>query len=121
MSKTIIPVEHIEGKILTIRGQRVILDQDLAAIYGVPTRRLNEQVKRNAGKFPPDFVFRLTNQEVKNLTSKFAISSDLGMRSQFATASKRNIRFLPYVFTEHGAIMAAKGKPRARSLPWHLD
>lgn len=55
MSKEIIPVEHIESKILTIRGRRVILDADLAAIYGVPTKRLNEQVKRNAGKFPLRF------------------------------------------------------------------
>lgn len=82
------------------------MDADLAAVYGAPTRRLNEQIKRNAGKFPPDFVFRLTDQEVKNLISQFTISNGLGMRSQIATASKRNVRFLPLAFTEHGAVMA---------------
>jgi len=116
MSKEIIPVEHIESKILTIRGRRVILDADLAAIYGVPTRRLNEQVKRNIRKFPPDFIFRLTNQEIKHLRSQIVILKDIGMRSQFATASKRNIRFLPYVFTEHGAIMAANVLNSQRAL-----
>ncbi|MCX5867785.1 MAG: ORF6N domain-containing protein [Proteobacteria bacterium] len=109
MSKEIIPVEHIESKILFIRGQRVMLDSDLAAIYGVPTRRLNEQVKRNIRKFPPDFVFRLTNQEVKHLKSQIVISKGAGNRSQIATGSQkhRDPRFLPYAFTEHGAIMAA--------------
>ena len=109
MSKEIIPVEHIESKILFIRGQRVMLDSDLAAIYGVPTRRLNEQVKRNIRKFPPDFVFRLTNQEVKHLKSQIVISKGAGNRSQIATGSQkhRDPRFLPYAFTEHGAIMSA--------------
>jgi hypothetical protein len=92
-----------------IRGRRVILDADLAVIYGVPTRRLNEQVKRNAKKFPSDFVFRLTNQEVKHLRSQIVILKGTGNRSQIATGSQkhRDPRFLPYVFTEHGAIMAA--------------
>ncbi len=67
----------------------------LAHIYQVPTKALNQAVKRNPGKFPPDFAFRLRSQEVADI------------RSQFVTASKRNIRFLPYAFTEHGAIMAA--------------
>lgn len=111
------------ARIVTIRGRRVILDSDLAAIYGVETKRLNEQVKRNADRFPPDFMFRLTAQEVRDLTSQYAITrADLrdrqrdGMRSQIATASeKRNVRFLPYAFTEHGAIMAATvlNSPRA--------
>jgi hypothetical protein len=83
--------------IMTIRGQRVILDADLARIYGVPTRRLNEQVRCNADRFPPDFAFVLTDQEVTNL------------KSQFATGSQRHRdpRFTPYAFTEHGALMAA--------------
>ncbi len=91
-------VDRISSLIRTIRGQKVLLDADLARIYGVPTRRLNEQLKRNAKRFPPDFVFRLTDKEAE---------TDFPMRSQSATASKRNIRFLPYAFTEKGAVMAA--------------
>jgi len=90
--------EAITSVIRTIRGQKVILDSDLARIYGVTTKRLNEQIKRNADRFPPDFLFQLTDEELESLSS---------MRSQFATAYKRNVRFLPYAFTEHGAIMAA--------------
>ena len=65
----------IENIILTVRGQKVILDADLARIYGVPTRRLNEQVRRNADRFPLDFAFVLTDQEVTNLKSQIATSS----------------------------------------------
>jgi len=99
--------ESLEALIFTVRGKRVMLDADLAAIYGVQTRRLNEQVRRNAERFPGDFVFQLTQPEAKKLKSQIATSTSLDIRSQFATASKRNIRFLPYAFTEHGAIMAA--------------
>ena len=87
--------QAIEHMIMTVRGQKVILDADLARIYGVPTKRLNEQVRRNTDRFPPDFAFVLTDQEVTNL------------RSQFATGSHGGRRYRPYVFTEHGAIMAA--------------
>jgi len=95
--------------IITVRGKRVILDADLARIYGVPTKRLNEQVRRNPERFPPDFAFVLTEQEVTNLKSQFATSSAGLNRSQFATGSQRHRdpRFTPYAFTEHGAIMAA--------------
>ena len=99
--------ESLGGLIFTIRGQRVILDADLASIYGVQTKRLNEQVRRNAERFPGDFMFQLMQQEVADLRSQIATSSSVDIRSQFATASKRNIRFLPSAFTEHGAIMAA--------------
>ncbi len=104
--------EQIEPHIRTFRSQKVILDCDLARIYGVPTKRLNEQVVRNARRFPADFVFRLTAAETEQdqlLRSQFATLKHVAsMRSQFATASaKRNMRFLPYAFTEHGAIMAA--------------
>ena len=84
----------------------MILDLDLAEIYGVTTKRLNEQVKRNGKRFPADFMFRLTQTEWDDLKSQIA-TSNLAMRSQIATASKRNVRFFPYVFTEHGALMAA--------------
>lgn len=90
--------DGVEGKILLVRGQRVILDADIAILYGVSTKRLNEQIKRNKHRFPPDFMFRLTKQEVMELN-----------RSQIATGSQkhRDPRFVPYAFTEHGALMAA--------------
>jgi hypothetical protein len=94
--------------IMTVRGKRVILDADLARIYGVPTRRLNEQARRNADRFPPDFAFVLTEQEVADLKSQIATSSGGPNRSQFVTISTHGgRRKLPMVFTEHGAIMAA--------------
>ncbi len=99
--------QPIEQMIMTIRGQRVILDADLASIYGVPTKRLNEQVRRNTDRFPPDFAFVLTDQEVTNLRSQFATSSLEVKRLRFATSSHGGRRYRPYVFTEHGAIMAA--------------
>ena len=104
-------VEPIETLIATVRGQKVILDANLARVYGVPTKRLNEQVRRNAQRFPQDFAFRLSEDEAMTFLcsrSQNATGPEpADMRSQIATASKRNIRFLPYAFTEHGAIMAA--------------
>ena len=105
-------IEVIAPVIRTIRGQKVILDSDLARIYGVTTKRLNEQVKRNAKRFPADFLFQLTADEVESLSpmrSQFATASETPktIRSQNATAYKRNVRFLPYAFTENGAVMAA--------------
>lgn len=100
---------------LTIRGQKVILDADLAAIYGVSTKRLNEQVKRNADRFPRDFAFQLTPSEWAKVKSQAAEPPD--NRSQIATGSQkhRDPRFPPQAFTEHGAIMAATvlNSPRA--------
>lgn len=87
--------EALAGRIMVIRGQRVLLDSDLAALYEVETRRLNEQIKRNMGRFPVDFMFQLTAEEFENL------------KSQFATSSWGGRRKLPLAFTEHGAIMAA--------------
>jgi hypothetical protein len=108
---------RVDTAILLVRGERVILDSDLASIYGVPTKRLNEQVRRNSKRFPKDFCFRLTRREIDENRSQFVTASPrlLGMRSQIATSSRRNIRFLPYAFTEHGAIMAANvlNSPRA--------
>jgi hypothetical protein len=103
--KELIAVDRIQEVILLIRGQKVILDYDLAEIYGVETRRLNEQVRRNAGRFPPDFMFQLTAEEFDSLKSHFAISS--------LTWGGR--RKLPQAFTEHGTIMVASvlNSPRA--------
>jgi hypothetical protein len=105
--KAIAAIEQLESLILTIRGQKVMLDADLACIYGAPTKRLNEQVKRNCDRFPEDFVFQLTQDEAVTL---------LHSRSQFATLKRgQNIKYRPYAFTEHGAIMAANvlNSPRA--------
>ncbi|MEO5782635.1 MAG: ORF6N domain-containing protein [Ginsengibacter sp.] len=93
----LIPEERIVNKIYVIREQKVMLDFDLAILYEVETKRLNEQVKRNIERFPKDFMFRLTSKEW------------LTMRSQIATASpkKRNLDVTPYAFTEHGVTMLA--------------
>jgi len=95
MMKELILVEMIEKKIYLIRGHKVMLDSDLAELYEVPTRRLNEQFKRNIARFPSDFMFQLSPEEDENL------------RSQFATSSSRHggRRYLPYVFTEQGVAM----------------
>jgi len=107
----------IESVIQTVRGEKIILDADLARIYGVTTKRLNEQVKRNPDRFPSDFVFRLTQAEWKRLVGRIANSDRPENRSQIATGSQRHRdpRFPPYAFTEHGAIMAANvlNSPRA--------
>jgi hypothetical protein len=86
-------VQRIEEMIFLVRGQRVMLDADLANIYGVTTKQLNQQFKRNRDRFPNDFAFFLKPQEVRD------------MRSQIGTSSKRNLRRSPIVFTEHGALM----------------
>jgi hypothetical protein len=98
MSKQVtVLTKRVESKIVLIRGLRVILDTDLAELYGVEVKRLNEQVKRNLRRFPDDFVMRLSAEEAANLRSQNVISS----------SSHGGRRFLPNAFTEHGAIMAA--------------
>ena len=98
-------VRPVEGRVLFIRGQRVLLDHDLAELYGVTVKRLNEQVKRRRERFPEDFMFQLSAEEHTNL------------RSQFATSRRGwgGRRYPPFAFTEHGAIMAASvlNSPRA--------
>lgn len=88
-----IPDDLLISKIYLIRGQKVMLDKDLAELYGVETRRLNEQVRRNITRFPSDFMFQLSYDEYQNL------------KSQFATSSWGGSRKLPYAFTEHGVLM----------------
>lgn len=104
-----VPLERITCSILVLRGQRVILDADLAAIYGVQTRVLNQAVKRNMARFPEDFMFRLTREEAE-LSRSHSVILNLG-RGQ-------NKKYLPYAFTEHGAIQAANllTSPRAVSM-----
>ncbi len=95
----LIPLEIIENRILVLRGHRVMLDRDLAELFGVPVKRLNEQVKRNADRFPDDFMFQLTLEEGKSV---------LLSRSQFATLNRgSNLKYRPYAFTEHGTVMLA--------------
>jgi hypothetical protein len=97
-------VPRIENRIFLVRGQKVLLDDDLAMLYSVKVNALNQAVKRNKKRFPPDFVFRLTAKENRNLKSQFVTASSHGGR-----------RTLPYAFTEYGAIMAASilNSPRA--------
>jgi len=93
---SIIPVEVIERKILLIRGQKVMLDADLAELYGVTTKRLNEQVRRNQGRFPEDFMFQLSSDEKAEVVA----NCDHLAKLKFSPT-------LPYAFTEHGALMVA--------------
>ncbi len=95
MSEAVVPAEQIERVILTIRGEKTMLDSDLASLYGVSTKRLNEQVRRNIHRFPDTFMFQLTKAEFDNL------------KSQIATSSWGGRRKMPYVFTEHGVVMLA--------------
>ncbi len=96
---SLIPIEIIENKIYLIRGAKVMLDSDLANLYGVSIKRLNEQVKRNLKRFPSDFMFQLNEKENKKL---------LSIRSQIATFKRgQHRKYLPHVFTEHGVTMLA--------------
>ena len=106
MSKPLQEALDVAARILSIRGQRVLLDSDLAALYGVPTHRFNEQVRRNAKRFPPDFLFQLTAEEAQSLRSQNAI---------LKTGRGKHRKYAPLVFSEHGAIMAATilNSPRA--------
>ena len=108
MSADLLPLEAITQRIMLLRDQKILLDADLAALYGVPTKRFNEQVKRNLARFPPDFMFRLTEEEFAALRSHFATSND-------ERGGRGGRRYLPFGFTEHGAIMAAMvlNSPRA--------
>ena len=123
-AQNLIPVDRIENRILYLRGQKVMIDNDLAVLYGVETKKLNQAVKRNIERFPDDFMFRLTKDEA-NLISQFATSGSvsrsqivtlngknsedkMNSRSQFATLKikhGKNIKYLPYAFTEQGVAM----------------
>lgn len=105
-ANAIVLTRRVGAKILVLRNQKVILDADLAELYGVPVKRLNEQVKRNLKRFPSDFVFRVTRAEYENLRSQNATS----------TAQHGGRRYLPHAFTEHGAIMAATVLNSARAI-----
>lgn len=105
IKSTAVVGEVIENKIFLIRGVKVMLDRDLAGLYGVETKTLNQAVKRNSERFPKDFMFQLTKKEIDSL------------RSHFVTSNRGGRRYLPYAFTEHGILMlssvlnSAKGHP----------
>src|SRR4030043_2261531 len=101
--KTLIPLEVIEQRILLIRGQKVMLDRDLAHLYGVTTKVLNQAVKRHEDRFPEDFMFQLTMEEAKIWCTEIRGG---GLRSQIVTLKRgQHIKYRPYAFTEHGILM----------------
>jgi hypothetical protein len=108
--QVLVPQEVIERRIFLIRGQKVMLDSDLAHLYQVETRALVQAIKRNLDRFPEEFMFQLTAQEAS------------GMRSQIVIASQRNVRHQPYAFTEHGALMlsAVLKSKRASEISLHI-
>ncbi|HUI05509.1 MAG TPA: ORF6N domain-containing protein [Verrucomicrobiae bacterium] len=122
---SVIRVEYLDRLIYEIRGQKVMLDADLAAVYGVTTKALNQAVKRNSRKFPSDFMFQLNAEDFEAMRSQFVTASNRSqfvtgsegaLRSQIVTSKRRGgRRYLPFAFTEHGAIMAANvlNSPRA--------
>ena len=105
----LIPIELIASKIYLIRGVKVMLDRDLAELYGVETKRLKEQVRRNIERFPEDFMFELTKDEIKNL------------RSQFATSSWGGARYLPMAFSEHGVLMLSSVLKSERAIQVNIQ
>jgi len=116
-SPATLAIEAIASRIIILRDERVLLDADLAALYGVTTKAINQAVKRNSARFPDDFAFQLNAEEAANLRSQIVTSRhqrvdnnrDVLNRSQTVTGSQRHRdpRFRPWVFTEHGALMAA--------------
>jgi hypothetical protein len=105
----LIPVEVIENKIYLVRGHKVMLDSDLAELYGVPTKRLNEQVRRNEKRFPDDFMFQLSDEETESL------------RSQNATSKRGGRRYLPYAFTEQGVAMLSTALNSDRAIEVNIQ
>ena len=109
--KSLIPIERIEGLILLIRGHKVMLDSDLAELYGVTTKRLNEQVRRNLSRFPEDFMFQLAESETHLLRSQFATSK----------GGRGGRRYLPYAFTEQGVAMLSSVLNSGRAIKVNIE
>lgn len=109
MPKNLVAVESVTQRILLIRGQKVMLDADLAGLFGVPTKVFNQAITRNLARFPADFMFRLTSEEYEALRSQFVT---------LKTGRGQHRKYLPYVFTEHGAIMTATilNSPKAQEM-----
>jgi len=100
-------IQSVQNRIYEIRGERVMLDRDLAILYEIETKRLTEAVKRNIKRFPEDFMFQLTKEELENLRFQIKTSNNEqdSLRSQFATSNRGGVRYMPYVFTEQGVAM----------------
>jgi hypothetical protein len=118
---SLVPVDRIERAILLLRGQKVLLDEDLAELYEVETKRLNEAVKRNIERFPADFMFQLTPEEFENLRSQFATSRcyDLSEKSHALPWGGR--RNPPYAFTEQGVAMLSSVLRSPRAVQVNID
>ena len=106
----VLPEETVLQKIFWIRGQKVMLDKDLAALYGVTTRRLKEQVRRNISRFPEDFMFELTKEEMEIWMSQFATSKE-----------RKSLRKAPFAFTEHGVLMLSSVLNSDRAIQMNIQ
>lgn len=123
--KDLVVQELIEEKIFMIRGQKVMIDRDLADLYGVPTKVLNQQVKRNKKRFPEDFMFQLTKEEENSLRSQFVTANEknISLRSQIATSNngRGGRRSLPYAFTEQGVAMLSSVLNSDRAIQVNIE
>jgi hypothetical protein len=117
--KSWIPAERIERSILLIRGQKVMLDRDLAYLYGVTTKGLNQAVKRHKDRFPEDFIFQLTMEEAKIWWTEV---KGVGLRSQIVTLKRgEHIKYRPYAFTEHGILMLSSVLNSERAIKVNIE
>ena len=113
LGQALIPVEVIAGKIFILRGHRVMLDRDLAELYGVKTKALNQAVKRNQDRFPEDFMFRLASEEA---------TAVLALRSQTVTLKRgQHLKYRPYAFTEHGILMLSSVVNSERAIQVNIE
>ncbi|MEK7067641.1 MAG: ORF6N domain-containing protein [Patescibacteria group bacterium] len=118
--QSLIPLEKIEDKILFIRGRKVMLDSDLAFLYGVETKVLNQAVRRNQDRFPAEFMFQLTKEEAENLRSQIVTTNS--SRSQIVTLKRgQNIKYLPYAFTEYGVVMLSSVLKNQKSIAININ
>jgi len=116
---SLIPVERIERSILLIRGQKVMLDRDLAYLYGVPTKVLNQTVKRHIDRFPDDFMFQLTMEEARVWWEQVRA---VHLRSQIVTLERgQHIKYRPYAFTEHGILMLSSVLNSKRAIQVNIE
>jgi hypothetical protein len=117
--RSLIPIERIERSILLIRGQKVMLDRDLAHLYGVTTKVLNQAVKRHADRFPEDFMFQLTMEEARIWWEQVR---PVRLRSQFVTLKRgQHIKYRPYAFTEHGILMLSSVLNSERAVQVNIE
>jgi hypothetical protein len=119
IASSLIPIERIEGAIYLIRGEKVILDRDLAALYCVSTKAFNQAVKRNLGRFPEDFMFQLTLEEAQAWWQEVMA---IRLRSQNVTLKRgQHIKYRPYAFTEHGILMLSSVLNSERAIQVNIE